>query len=88
MELLPLLILHPPVTGYYASSKGYSFWTWFFIGLFLPIIANIILYFLKAKPVELGEIILHEHEPKNKRTSHSLINEMLNVLAFASLKAA
>ncbi len=62
MELLPLLILHPPVTGYYASTKGYNYWTWFFIGLFLPIISNIILYFLKAKPVELGEIILHEHE--------------------------
>ncbi len=62
MELLPLLILHPPVTGYFASSKGYSYWTWFFIGLFLPIIANIILYFLKDKPVELGEIILHEHD--------------------------
>lgn len=62
MEILPLLILHPPITGYYARSKGYHYWTWFFIGLFLPVIANIILYFLKDRPVEPQEVILHEHQ--------------------------
>ncbi len=62
MELLPLLLLHPPITGYYARSKGYKYWPWFFIGLFLPIISNIILYFLKDKPVHSPEVFLYEHE--------------------------
>jgi hypothetical protein len=61
MELLPLLILHPPITGYYARSKGYKYWPWFFIGLFFPVISNMILYFLKDKPVQGPEIILYEH---------------------------
>jgi hypothetical protein len=53
MELLPLLLLHPPISGYYAKSKGHSFWFWFFMGLFLPIVSNIILYFLKDKEIHI-----------------------------------
>ncbi len=36
----------PAVCGYYAHSRGRSFWFWFAIGTFLPVIAHIILLFL------------------------------------------
>jgi hypothetical protein len=81
MELLPLLLLHPPISGYYAKSKGHSFWFWFVMGLLLPVISNVILYFLKDKPqsividnvpiFEQKDKILYskpgfEYRPKNK----------------------
>jgi len=65
MELLPFLLFYPPVTGYYASTKGYKFWTWYFIGLFLPLISSVILMFLKDKPIIQTEApIVYEHGDK------------------------
>ncbi len=44
----------PLVGAWYASSRGKDFWTWYFIGLFLPIISFVILLCLpdKKNPVE------------------------------------
>lgn len=66
MELIPFLLFYPPVTGYYASTRGYRFWPWFFIGLFLPIIASVILMFLKDKSVNADPEpeIVFEHGDK------------------------
>jgi hypothetical protein len=36
----------PAVCGYYAHSRGRSFWFWFVVGTFLPVIAHLILLFL------------------------------------------
>ena len=66
MELLPLLLLHPPISGYYAKSKGHSFWLWFMMGLFLPIISNVILYFIKDKPLPIADETSTLHEQKDK----------------------
>lgn len=66
MELLPLLLLHPPISGYYAKSKGHSFWLWFMMGLFLPIISNVILYFIKDKPLPIAVEKATLHEQKDK----------------------
>ena len=43
---LPILIIPfilPMIAGLMAKSYGRSFWTWFLIGVPLPLIANIIL---------------------------------------------
>ncbi|MCA0428140.1 MAG: hypothetical protein LCH37_11955 [Bacteroidetes bacterium] len=64
MELIPLLVLHPPISGYYAKSKGHSFWLWFTLGFFLPVISNIILYFLKDRPLQPVEQIVQQHQDK------------------------
>lgn len=54
MEFIAFLFLHPPITGFYAKSKGHNFWLWFFMGLVLPIISNVILYFIKEKPITIN----------------------------------
>jgi len=49
---LPLLLLPlflPFVTGKMAESFGRKFWPWFFIGIPLPLVANIILLCLPDK---------------------------------------
>jgi len=49
---LPLLLLPlflPHVTGQMAKSFGRKFWPWFFIGVPLPLVANIILLCLPDK---------------------------------------
>lgn len=70
MEIIPLLVLHPPISGYYARSKGHSFWLWFVIGFFLPVISNIILYFLKDRPLKPVEQIVQTHSDKVLYSSH------------------
>jgi hypothetical protein len=55
---LPFLIIplfFPVVSGLMARGFGRKFWPWFFMGLFLPLIANIILLCLpdRSKPKQL-----------------------------------
>ena len=47
----------PAVVGYTASSYGRSFWKWFGIGLFLPIISHFILYFVISKDIKKKKLI-------------------------------
>lgn len=42
-------ISFPLVTGYYARSRGRSFFPWFFLGLFFPIVSQVILVLLPDK---------------------------------------
>jgi hypothetical protein len=49
---LPILIIPfilPMIAGLMAKSYGRSFWTWFLIGVPLPLIANIILLCLPKR---------------------------------------
>ncbi len=52
--------------GYLAICKGRSFWLWFTIGLFLPIVSLFILFFLTDKPVVINpeNVVLHQHNDK------------------------
>ena len=52
--------------GYLAICKGRSFWLWFIIGLFLPIVSLFILFFLTDKPVVINpeNVVLHQHNDK------------------------
>jgi hypothetical protein len=45
----------PLVSGYYAYTRGRSFWTWFALGTFFPIIAHIALLFLPKLVNEQAE---------------------------------
>ncbi|HHP7242856.1 MAG TPA: hypothetical protein ACFCUD_14360 [Cyclobacteriaceae bacterium] len=57
----------PFVCGYFAISYNKPFWIWFALGLFLPVIAHFILYFVVTyelknnKPKVLLTKAEHEH---------------------------
>ena len=59
---LPILMIPfilPMIAGLMAKSYGRSFWTWFLIGIPLPLIANVIL------------LCLPDRTQKQKRTVHN-----------------
>lgn len=69
---LAFLFAIPAVTGYFAYSHGRSFWLWFLIGCFLPIIANFIIAYLcrkeaiKARKRKLADLSRYEDESMAK----------------------
>jgi Na+/melibiose symporter-like transporter len=46
---LIVLLLPPLCSALMAQSFGRSFWKWFMIGCLLPMVANVILFFLPSK---------------------------------------
>lgn len=50
--MLAFLLSIPAITGYFAYSYGKSFWVWFAIGCFFPVIAQVILAFLCHKEAQ------------------------------------
>lgn len=48
---LGLNLIIPFFTGFVAREYGRSFWNWFFLAMFLPIIAQVILFRLPEPPV-------------------------------------
>lgn len=52
--------------GYLAVCKGRSFWLWFTIGVFLPIVSLFILFFLKDKPIIINpeNVVVYQHNDK------------------------
>ena len=44
--MLAFLLSIPAITGYFAHCYGKSFWRWFAIGCFLPVIAQVVLALL------------------------------------------
>lgn len=69
---LAFLFAIPAITGYFAYSHGRSFWLWFTIGCFLPIIANFIIAYLcrkeaiKAERRKLADLSRYEDESMGK----------------------
>ena len=49
--LLAFLLSIPAITGYFAYSYGRSFWRWFAIGCFFPVVAQVVLALLCRKEV-------------------------------------
>jgi len=47
----------PGVAGYSASSYGRSFWKWFILATFLPIITHLVLYFLIKRDIKNKKMI-------------------------------
>ncbi len=66
MEALFLLLFFAPVMGYLAICKGRSFWLWFWIGFFLPVISLFILFALKDKPVIINpdNLVIYKNNDK------------------------
>ena len=83
----------PLVGAWYASSRGRSFWTWYFIGLFLPVISFVILLCMPDihNPIEkelqsiriknkmLG---LKSEVPGNLSKFLNLLNKTVNKICF------
>ena len=64
-EAIIFMLLYPLTTAYYASSKGYSALTWYFIGFFLPLISAFILMFIRDNPNPKPVAhIIHEHNDR------------------------
>jgi len=69
---LAFLFAIPAITGYFAHSHGRSFWLWFMIGCFLPIIANFIIAYIcrkeaiKAEKRKLSDLSRYEDESMEK----------------------
>ncbi len=60
--LISSIVLMPPlISGFFARSRGRSFWFWFFTGWILPFISVFILFFLPP--------------PANGATGRMLTNE-------------
>lgn len=69
--ILPIfifLLLIPALTGLMAVRSGRKFWRWFGIGIFLPVIANVILLFLpyrylprEQEPTPVGNDEIFDH---------------------------
>lgn len=55
----------PAVAGYVAHSYGRSFWLWFGISCFLPVITHVILYVLLS----------YDSRPKNSKSGLSTIED-------------
>ncbi|MEM9339024.1 MAG: hypothetical protein AAGA66_09870 [Bacteroidota bacterium] len=66
----------PLIAGYFAKSYGRSFWVWFTISTFLPIITHFILFFL----VYSDERILAKNRltKREKKESNKLIRELVS----------
>lgn len=77
--MLAFLLSIPAITGYFAHCYGRSFWVWFAIGCFFPVIAQVILALLCHRKARLelrrqsSFISRYEDEQMNIR-----IGELLN----------
>lgn len=65
----------PLVAGYFARSYGRSFWLWFVISTFLPIITHFILFFM----VYSDEYILSKKRltKREKKESKKLVKRLV-----------
>lgn len=84
---LPILMIPfilPMIAGLMAKSYGRSFWTWFLIGLPLPLIANIILLCLPARTEKNMRMVkMDESMPGTARISHEKNDDELDLSAIA-----
>lgn len=77
--MLVFLLSIPAITGYFAHCYGRSFWTWFIIGCFFPVVAQVLLALLCHRKAHLelrrqsSFITRYEDEQMDLR-----INEAMN----------
>lgn len=92
------LLSIPLICGYFAYTRGRSFWLWFVLGLFLPGIAHLILVCLpdKSDPLEKEleniriENGLLSTKPKSpaERRFHKLINGKKHTIGFSRIPSS
>ncbi|MEO1050345.1 MAG: hypothetical protein AAFX87_06955 [Bacteroidota bacterium] len=71
----------PAVTGYCAYSYGRSFWFWFGMGFFLPIITHIILYFLISydiKKQKTTDLLTRDEEIMMEQNIQTVVDSETN----------
>ena len=78
--MLVFLLSIPAITGYFAHCYGRSFWAWFTLGCFFPVIAQVALALLCHRKAQLelrrptSFISRYEDEQMHLR-----INEVMNL---------
>ncbi len=79
--LLACLLSIPAITGYFAYCYGRSFWTWFIVGCFFPVIAQVVLASLCYRKARLE---MRRQSPFISRYEdeqmHLRINEVMNTV--------
>ncbi len=77
--MLAFLLSIPAITGYFAHCYGRSFWVWFAIGCFFPVVAQVLLALLCHRKARLE---LRRQSPFITRYEdeqmHLRIDEVLN----------
>ncbi len=77
--MLACLLSIPAITGYFAHCYDRSFWLWFFIGCFFPVVAQVVLAILCHRKARLE---LRRQSPFITRYEdeqmHLRINEVMN----------
>jgi MFS family permease len=58
LPFLAVPLIFPVMAGLMAKNFGRPFWTWFWIGCFLPFIVNFILLFLKDRSKRVQNFLL------------------------------
>lgn len=72
----------PAVAGYFAYSYGRSFWVWFILGCFLPIIFHILLALLCSRKATsrknyiFSELTRYEDEYMHAQIKASLLSSL------------
>ena len=76
--LLAFLLSIPAITGYFAHCYGKSFWVWFAIGCFFPVVAQVALALLchreAAKEQRRQSVFISRYEDQHM---HRQINQVL-----------
>lgn len=47
--IAPIFLFIPGATAFFARSMGRNFWIWFGLGMLLPLVSFVILWFMPAK---------------------------------------
>lgn len=63
----------PAVVGYFAKCYGRSFWLWFWIAFFLPIVAHLILYLLVSRDSKNNLVLTPKEEAAVMREVHLVL---------------
>lgn len=76
--MLAFLLSIPAITGYFAHCYGKSFWRWFAIGCFFPVISQFVLAWLchreASKEQRRRSVFISRYEDEQM---HRQINEVL-----------
>ncbi len=76
--MLVFLLSIPAITGYFAHCYDRSFWTWFVIGCFFPVVAQVLLALLCHRKARLelrrqsSFITRYEDEQMHQRISEAM----------------
>ena len=67
----------PASVGYFAYSRGRSFWVWFGLGFILPFLAHLVLFLIVTYSDRKKKAIYSKLTPKEERYMEELLGSTL-----------